>query len=152
MSKLGLSFSENMYGTFNPVAEPHERRTFMFHLTATASSLARAVLWDGKLRTRGYVVAEGLAQRAPFEGELVIKFVFGRFIRYEFEFVGDDGERYRYAGQKTLRLHNPKRSMTVLRGAIYDAAGRTLFESTSYFDLAELLPFLRSYSLTAGEA
>ena len=42
------------------------------------------------------------------------------------------------------------RTWTTLPGAIYDADGKMLYESTSRFDLTELLPFIRSYQLTAG--
>lgn len=150
MSRFGVQFDENMYGTFHPVAKPGDPRPFMFHVSATAPSLRRVILGDGRMDTSGYVQADGFATRAPLSGQLVIRPLLGRFIRYEFEFTANDGARYRYAGEKTIRHLKPKQSWTTLPGSIYDAGGAKIYDSESRFDLTELLPFLRSYQLTAG--
>ncbi len=149
MKKYGVRFDENMYGTFHRVGCPDDPRPFMFHLVAQAPTV-RGLIWNGRMRANGHVQADGFARHAKLTGELTIRPLVRRIVRYEFEFTADDGKTYRYAGQKSIRHLNPMRTWTTLPGAIYDADGKMLYESTSRFDLTELLPFIRSYQLTAG--
>jgi hypothetical protein len=94
------------------------------------------------------VEAEGLAMRARIEGFLIVKPLLSRFIRYQLDFIGDDGARYRYAGQKTIRYTDPVRTWTTLPGAIYDERGDMIGESMLRFDPRTLGSFLRSFSAT----
>ena len=102
---------------------------------------------DGRAEATGYVEAEGLAERAELAGFIVIRPLVARTIRYEFHFYGDDGSRYRFAGEKTIRHLHPIRTWTTLPGALYDAEDRAIAHSLSHFDLKELGPFLRSFKL-----
>ena len=99
------------------------------------------------MKATGYVEAEGMADRAAFEGVMVVEPMLRRRIHYSFNFEGDDGSRYRYAGHKTIRHLDPVSSWTTLRGSIFDSAGQEVATSTTRFDPRELWRFLRSYEL-----
>jgi len=69
-----------------------------------------------------------------------------RFIRYEFDFVGDDGKPYRFAGQKDIRLTDPVKSFTVLPGVVTDGSGREVARVETRFDLqADWFQFVTSW-------
>jgi hypothetical protein len=143
--KLGLTFSETMAGTYRLEHGDGDERGLVFHIDATTHDLWQT-LRDGHVEAAGFVEAEDLAMRARIEGFLIIKPLLSRFIRYQLDFIGDDGARYRYAGQKTIRYTDIVRSWTTLPGAIYDERGERIAESTLRFDLKTLGHFLRSFS------
>jgi len=142
--RLGFRFSENMYGSYRAVKEPAGERHFCFHFDVVSRDLWRT-LRDGRAEATGTVEAEGLATHAPLEGFIIIKPLLSRLIRYEFDFTGDDGVSYHYAGQKTIRHLRPIATWTTLPGAIYDADAEEFARSVTRFDLGEILPFLWSF-------
>jgi hypothetical protein len=145
--KLGLRFSETMAGTYRLEHDGGEERHLVFHIDATTHDLWKT-LRDGRVEAAGFVEAEGLAMRARIEGFLIVKPLLSRFIRYQLDFIGDDGARYRYAGQKTIRYTDLVRTWTTLPGAIYDEDGEKIADSTLRFDPRTLGHFLRSFSAT----
>ena len=147
--RLGFRFSENMYGSYRPVAGPAGERSFRFHFDVASGDLWKT-LRLGRAQATGTVDAEGLATHAPLEGFIVIKPLVSRLIRYEFDFTGDDGASYHYAGEKTIRHLHPIATWTTLPGAIYDADAREFARSVTRFDLGELLPFLWSFRPSLG--
>jgi hypothetical protein len=142
--RFGFKFSENMYGTYTPTWENGAERRFIFHVDAFSDNLLRT-LRDGKVETVGHVEAEGLAAHAPLRGFMIIKPLLARVIRYEFQFTGDDGAAYRFAGEKTIRHLHPFRTWTTLPGSIYDSGDREIAQSMVRFDRREMVPFLRSF-------
>ena len=76
---LGFRFSENMYGSYRRLSDGAEPRRFRFHVDAVSHNLFRT-LRDGKVKATGSVEAEGIAERAPFEGVMVIEPVLRRRI------------------------------------------------------------------------
>lgn len=145
--KVGVSFDENLYGTYHPIGQAHDRRTLMFRLRATSDNLARTLLWDRRVELEGLVEAEGLAHHATARGDLVIQPILRRRMSYRLEFRSDAGELLRYEGTKTIRHLEPLSTWTTIKGNIFDLAGQRRFESEARFDLTELLPFLQSYRL-----
>jgi len=129
--RLGFRFNENMVGSYRLLREPDAERHFAFHYDVVSPGLWRT-LRDGRAEATGYVEAEGLAERAEL---------------YEFHFFGDDGSRYRFAGEKTIRHLHPIRTWTTLPGALYDAEDKEIAHSLAHFDLKEVGPFLRSFKL-----
>jgi hypothetical protein len=143
--KRGFQFAETMSGTFALASAPQQRRRFSFSILAHAPS-ALAHLLDGKTALRGTLEADGLATSAPIEGTLTLAPLTRRMIRYEFSFTGDDGQRYRFAGQKDIRLRDLRRSFTVLPGRLTDEDGREVGTADTRFDLgADLFQFLSSW-------
>jgi hypothetical protein len=143
--KTGFQFSETMAGTMELAARPGAEVPFAFTVTARAPSL-REHLRDGRAELRGTVEAPGLAAAAEATGELTIRLLRGRRIRYELGFTGDDGRRYRFAGQKDLRWLEPLRSWTTLPGEITDEDGRVVARCRTRFDLAsDWLAFASSW-------
>ncbi|RMH35936.1 MAG: hypothetical protein D6689_23040 [Deltaproteobacteria bacterium] len=107
---------------------------------------ARAHLRDPTMRLTGELRADGLATAAPIEGTLVLAPVARRRIRYAFTFAGDDGRRYRFEGEKRLRLRGLRRSLTELPGTIYDGDGARVGDVLVRFDLAaDWRAFARSW-------
>ena len=149
VSKLGFLFSENMYGSYQTVKEPAGERRFCFHFDVVSRDLWKT-LRDGRAEATGSVEAEALAEHSPLEGFIIIKPLVSRLIRYEFDFTADDGASYHYAGQKTIRHLRPITTWTTLPGAIYDADAEEVARSVTRFDLAEMLPFLRSFRPSLG--
>jgi hypothetical protein len=147
--QLGFRFSENMYGSYRPVKQPAGERRFRFHFDVVSRDLWKT-LRDGRAQATGTVEAEDLATQSPLEGFIVIKPLVTRLIRYEFDFTGDDGVSYHYAGEKTIRHLHPITTWTTLPGAIYDADAKEFARSVTRFDLGELLPFLRSFRPSLG--
>jgi hypothetical protein len=144
MNRMGFRFSENMYGTYQSASAPDRERRFMFHIEAVSRDWRRTIR-DGRVEATGFVEAEGLASHAPIEGFMIIKPLVQRLIHYEFEFLGEDGASYRYAGRKTIRHLSPLRTWTTLPGSILDAAGRETARSVTRFDTREFGAFLRSF-------
>jgi len=144
--RLGFRFDENMAGSYRLLREPEAERRFAFHYNVVSPGLWRT-LRDGRAEATGYVEAEGLAERAELAGFIVIRPLVARVIRYEFHFCGDDGSRYRFAGEKTIRHLHPIRTWTTLPGALYDAEDKQIAHNLVRFDLKEVGPFLRSFKL-----
>jgi len=144
---IGVRFDETMSGTYHLTTAPARERRFVMNLNVHSTNLPRT-LWDGKLDITGTVEMDGFTACAPFEGTLIIKIWPGRYIRYAFDFMGDDGEPYRYAGQKTIRHLYFGDWYRTLHGTVTDADGKEVAKGTVEFDMRDLLPFLRSYRLT----
>jgi hypothetical protein len=140
---MGFQFAETMSGLFAPADHPEDKRLFAFDLHLSAPSTWR-YLRDGRLRMTGMVEAEGLAERAPLEGTMTLRP--WKLIRYEFEFPGDDGRRYRFRGQKDIRWRDPLHSFTELPGAVYDEGDTQVGSCLVEFDTAsDWFQFLTSW-------
>jgi hypothetical protein len=141
----GFQFAETMSGTFAWKNKPDDQRRLSFSVRAHAGSLWRH-LRDGKADLTGTIDADGLADGAPVEGPITIRLVGEKIIRYELHFVGNDGKRYKFAGQKDVEYLRLRESMTTLPAAIYDEAGAEVATSLTRFDLsADWLQFLASF-------
>lgn len=148
---IGLyGFTETMRGTWTPL-DGSGRRTMWFEAEADATS-ALAYARRGRLEMVGKLHAEGLAEEVPTRGILEVQ-PFSRRIGYELDFKGDDGERYRFVGQKDLSLLRLAKSMTTLQGEVLAADGRRLGTARLHFDLRrDLLPFLATFRLARPRA
>jgi hypothetical protein len=144
VKRRGFQFDETMSGTYARVDAPDRPRSLSFTVRAQTDSAARA-LRSGQAYLRGTIRAEGLADDAPTEGTIEVS-ASARRIRYELSFSGNDGECYRFEGEKRIRLPNLVRSMTELQGDIVNAAGGVVATADLAFDVrADLLPFLASW-------
>lgn len=145
MRKVGFEFRETMSGAYTLVGRPGEEKRIKFTLRAVAEDALRH-LRDGLTRVEGTLEMEDFADEAPVSGTLQIAPITQRVIRYEFGFLGNDGQPYRLVGQKDIRLANLVASMTTLPATIFDAGGRPVARTTVKFDLQnDLLPFLVSW-------
>ena len=147
MRGRGFEFAETMSGTWQPEEIGAAERPLSFTVRARAPSV-RQHLRDGLAELEGTIDAEGLATAAPATGTLTIRPLRERLIRYDLNFQGDDGRRYRLIGQKDLRARRPLSSITTLPAHIVDDAGRPLATCRVRFRLREqLIPFLTSWRL-----
>jgi hypothetical protein len=143
---MALRFAETMSGTYEPIDRPGTRLPFKFSVTARAESALRH-LRDGRAAIDGTVEAPPLAERAHLTGEMTIRPLGGRFIRYRFEFTGDDGKRYTFAGQKDIAWSDLVRSWTTLPGEIREG-DRVVATCDTRFDLkGDGVAFLKSFRL-----
>jgi hypothetical protein len=131
--KKGFSFDETMSGTMERVDRPGEEVPFTFTVHVHAPSFWQH-LRDSKAVMRGTIEAPGLATAADVEGTMTLRPVFGRIIRYELGFTGDDGRRYRFEGQKDIRWTQALRTLTTLPGEITDESGRVVARCKTRFD------------------
>lgn len=141
--RAGFQFAETMEGTWRALAGEAER-AMKFSIAVRAPSVLGHV-WDGKALLDGKVDMEGFATGQSLSGEIKIAPLLGRIIRYEFEFLGDDGQRYRFRGQKDINFRNLLHSWTTLPGEIVDAAEKLIGRANLKFELAGLGKFLRSF-------
>jgi len=143
MKLPGFHFRETMAGTFS---RDGVERPMHFSVTARAGSLL-AHLRDRKARLTGEVTMQGFASARPLEGEITIDPLLGRLIRYEFTFAADDGQRYRFVGQKDVTLRDPVGSMTTLPAQILALDGKLVATAQLAFDKKDLPRFLGSWRL-----
>jgi hypothetical protein len=139
----GFSFKETMAGTFTRVGAPGERK-IQFTVTARADSWLRH-LRDRKARLEGTIDMEGVATQRPLRGEILMDPLIKRVIRYEFDFTGDDGAPYRFAGQKDVTIADPVASMTTLPAEVLDGKGSLVAHCLLKFDTRDLPGFLGSF-------
>ncbi len=139
----GFEFKETMSGTWRPAAGGPER-AIEFSIRAHAGRLLRH-LFDHKAEIEGRLQMAGFAADVPLSGQLTIDPVLGKKIRYEFEFVADDGKRYRFAGQKDIHFLDVVRTMTTLPGQILDERGGLIGSADLKFDTNDLPSFLASF-------
>ncbi|MCG8422736.1 MAG: hypothetical protein MJE77_32885 [Proteobacteria bacterium] len=144
----GFRFDETMSGTYALVESPSQHRPLSFSVEARVPSLWR-YLRDHRATLRGTLEAVGFADYVPIEGTMLLAPLSARVIGYEFNFTGNDGKPYRFAGHKTLLLNDLVRSLTELPAEIYSSTGTVVATSTTRFNLrSDLLQFLASWRLT----
>jgi len=144
MLQKGFGFAETMSGTWTRDADGRAG-PFRFSVTVRSGPLGR-FRKSALAEMTGTVDAAGLATARPLHGTLEMRPVLGRIIRYEFDFTGDDGQPYRFAGQKDIRWLDPVRTWTELPGEVRDGAGRVVGRAMTSFDLKrDGLSFMRSF-------
>jgi hypothetical protein len=143
MKLPGFHFRETLAGTCE---KDGVARAMQFTVTARAGSLV-AHLMDRKARLEGEVNIEGFATARPLEGEITIDPLLGKRIRYEFTFAADDGQRYRFVGQKDVTLRDPVGSMTTLPAQILTLDGKQVARAHLTFDKKDLPRFLGTWRL-----
>ena len=99
------------------------------------------------LDVEGEITAEGLATRQPLRGTLALDVPATGMLPYDFSFQGDDGERYRFVGQKRVRALALVDTMTRLPARVVAEDGREIAVAEVFFDLAELPGFLWGWRL-----
>jgi hypothetical protein len=145
MKKLGFTFEEVMSGTYTKTGHPDETGDIRFQGRARADDLVKHIR-DGMTTLEGTLDMERFADDVPIQGTIEIRPLVGKIIRYDFSFTANDGNPYRFSGQKDIRLDALQETMTTLNGAIADAQGREVARATLRFDVkADLLPFLVSW-------
>lgn len=128
LSSVGFGFHERMKGEWTQGA-------ISFDFEVRCDDLPSGIL-DVVGSMEGTVTADGLAEAAPAKGVIAISPLWKRRIRYTFAFEGNDGRRYEFDGQKTLRTLSPLRSWTTLRGRIRDEQTReTVGDAELRFDV-----------------
>jgi hypothetical protein len=146
---LALTFAETMSGTFRLASSPDVARPISFSLRARAKSL-RAFAGTREVAITGEVTADCFGASCPLEGTLGMDVLLTRRLPYDFAFTADDGRRYRFVGEKRVKLGALKRSMTWLPAKILDDGRAEIATAEVTFDLSrDLVKFLRSFSLHA---
>lgn len=140
----GFHFRETMSGSYR--RDDGVARPMHFTVTARAGSLW-SHLRDRKARLEGEVTMDGFASARPLDGELTIDPLLKKIIRYEFTFAADDGQRYRFVGQKDVDFLDPVRSMTTLPAQVLALDGKRVATAELTFDTKDLPSFLGSWRL-----
>lgn len=142
---MGFEFAERMSGTFELDREPGTKHPLSFEINVHADS-TRSHLRTGKAEIRGVVHAPPLAESADADGNILIRPLGERVIRYELAFVGDDGKRYELVGQKDIQLRRLLHSWTHLPMEILDDQHRRIATCLTRFDYQkDWWSFLRSF-------
>ena len=144
---MGFSFRETMSGSYHLAGSPERERAMSFTVGARVHDTVR-FLRDRLAQIQGEVDLEGFADHRALRGTLEIDPVLGKKLCYAFAFEGNDGRRYRFAGQKTIEFVRVLATMTTLPGEIFDEAGRAIGEARLRFDArSDLLKFMKSFRL-----
>jgi hypothetical protein len=139
-----FEFAETMAGSFRLVDAPADERAMSFTIRARSRSFL-SFLRNPEVEIEGEIDAEGFADHEHLRGTLEMDMLFKRRLSYAFTFAGNDGKPYAFAGEKIIKPPFAE-AMTVLPGAIRDAAGRTIAEALLRFDLrSDLGRFLKSF-------
>lgn len=142
---MGFRFAETMSGTIEWDADPGKHHPFRFEVTARAES-TRDHFATGRALLEGTVHAPPLAHGARASGLIVIRPIGQRIIRYELEFVGNDGKRYELVGQKDIRWRSPVKTFTTMPAEILDEDHRRVATCATRFDYSrDLFSFLLSF-------
>jgi UDP-glucose 4-epimerase len=150
--RLGFSFTETMAGhvklTNDAIMTPTDAgRPFEFTVTARATRVER-FLRNAETRIEGILHWDDMADGAAISGTLRIPLITDRKLHYDFSFTAMDGKKYRFVGQKDVKLLKPLSTMTTLPGRILDSDEHEVAAGVARFDLRrELLPMVRSFSL-----
>ena len=106
LDRLRIGFDETMSGTHR-MLEGDQADTdlpFSFHIDCQSAGLSSYFnFFDPDFLTheiQGTVHAAGLAEVAELRGELKLRYIREQKIHYTFEFDGDNGQRFRFAGEK----------------------------------------------------
>lgn len=150
MKKLGFEFQEVMTGTYTRTGRPEETGAIRFAARARARDAVRH-LRDGLVTLEGTLDMERFADEVPMQGTIEIRPIRGKILRYDFTFTGNDGNPYRFHGQKDVRWSEILRSMTTLHGTVTSANGEEIARATLHFNVkADLVPFLVSWKPALG--
>lgn len=141
---LGFQFTETMSGTWRREGGAGGDLPMTFTCTAKVTSWWKH-LRDHKAALDGRVQMDGFATDRPFDGELVINPILGRLIRYQFQFIADDGRTYHFIGQKDVTVADLEGSLTTLPASITDDLGATIGRAHLTFDRRGLGRFLKSF-------
>lgn len=142
----GFEFHETMIGSFRLCGDARDR-PMSFTLRCRSPRWIR-FLARPEVEIEGEVDAEGFADHRLLRGTLGMDPIRTRKLPYAFRFTANDGAEYTFEGEKTIHALRMVESMTVLPGAILDAAGARAGEALLRFDLrSDLGRFLRSFRL-----
>lgn len=145
LMKVGFEFQEVMSGTYTRTGQPSQTGELRIQARARAGDAFKHIR-DGMVDLEGTLDMEKVADEVPITGTMEIRPLTRKIIRYDFSFTGNDGQPYRFSGQKNIRFTDLATTMTTLNGAITDAAGGEIATATLHFDVkADLLPFLVSW-------
>lgn len=148
---VGFKFVETMAGTWWRTSGSRAL-PFSFSVTARTSN-ARQFVREGNLQLEGHVEAEGLGQRQPCAGTLIVRPGWQPELSYDVTFRGEDGRRYRFTGKKQVQWLRFVPTLTYLPGRVYDDRGQIVGRAVTYFDLKRhWRDFIGSFALQAGVA
>lgn len=143
----GFRFEERMAGRYHLLVGPTEERAIEFTLTARAPSLGR-FLRRPVAEIDGEANLVGFADHQPARGTMLLDLLAGRRIGYDFEFRGNDGQTYRFKGQKDVDVTRLLETMSALPAGLFDPAGARIGEALVHFHYStDLVRFLRSWRL-----
>jgi hypothetical protein len=143
--RFGFAFRETMRGAYYLLADPTNERPMSFSISVRAKGL-RAFARDPVATIQGQVSLEGFASDKALDGTLAFRLHDQRRLVYEFRFVGDDGQTYRFRGQKDWTPLAPLESFTTLPGSLYDGSSKEIGRATVHFDLrGDFKKLLRSF-------
>lgn len=152
MKKVGFRFEETMSGTYTLASKGAEEREIRFTARMTADD-ALQHFRDQLVRLEGTLDMDGFADDVPISGTLEMAILNKKRLRYEFRFVGNDGEPYLFAGQKDIRLTDLLATMTTLPATVTDAKGSIVANACVKFDVkADMLSFLASWGFASTRA
>lgn len=142
---MGFGFRETMSGTWTRTDGRPGGGAFEFRVAVDSGPLGQ-FRRTRTARLEGVVDVAGLASAQSLEGTLELRPLWDRVLRYRFEFTGDDGARYGFAGQKDIRWTDAVRTWTELPGELTDEGGVIIGTAIARFDLrGDGLSFARSF-------
>ena len=144
---MSFEFRETMAGSYHLLDAPDEERPISFTIRARSLGL-RSFFARPEVEIAGELDAEGFADHRMLRGTLGLDLLRKGTLDYGFAFAGNDRQRYRFEGHKTVSVLDPVESMTLLPGKILGARGDEIALAVLRFDVRhDMLKFLRSWRL-----
>ena len=145
-----FQFHELLIGTYHLFEKPFEERNVRLTIAARVSGV-RNFARNKSAQLTGEITLDQLAAASSIEGTLRLDFTQQYRIPYDIAFRGDDGKRYRFYGERDLRLVNLPDAIAILPGGIYDENGTEIGRTILRGDLSrDVLESLRSFRFAFG--
>ena len=143
----GFSFTETMTGTLRDVRPQGTGAENVMSFTGTAQASSLRQYWrDGFMQFRGTIDAPPFCHATAARGVMRLRPVVERVIEYHLDFVGDDGQPYRFDGKKSIVWADAARTWTTLPGEIVDANRKVVASCALRFNLKhDSVSFLGSF-------
>jgi hypothetical protein len=139
----GFEFHETLTGSLHVLSKA-EAAPMSF--TIRARTRGFGVTRRAELEIEGEVDAEGFADHRPLRGSIDVGALLRRAIPYSFEFTGNDGAPYTFAGEKTLAPGALVASFSLLPGEIRTAGGALVGRALLRFDVrSDALRYFKSF-------
>ncbi len=131
--KIGLTFDEVLEGTYFRLDDPLHPRPMLLEARIGVANVTDLVL-ESNAPLTGLFYAEGLAPKQQISGQVGMRALRDRKVPYDFAFRDDNGEMFRFLGEKDLHLSLWLDAILLLPASVYNASGVEVARAEMRFD------------------
>lgn len=139
---LGFWQTEELSGEIFFIQRPTDPVPIQFRAKFGVTNW-RAYITNGETNIHGNITIKDFATRAPFAGKLTILPVRKKILIYDFDFTSDDGQVYRFYGEKNISWRRPLKTVTTLHVSLFKDE-LVIARGTMYFPVKNIPAFILS--------